>query len=382
MTNFAQVSVASSRQRRFRVVLVGLLFLFVATSATAQVRTVLVSPIPGDPVGSGTALRNALNGISSPSSTNRWLLKIEPGVYDIGAAALAMRSWVDIEGSGMGVTTIRGTVVGFQDAGTINGASNAELRLLTVEAIGSPAADAIAMYNGSAFPRLYRVKLVAQSSFGVAWGMRNVESAPRIEECEITATASGAGSSAYGIVFRRYVSGAETASILRSKIAVFGATNNYGIYIVDGQMTTELRDSRIDVTGGAASYGVYATRQILWEGVSVLTTRNVEVISSGGSSTSSGVHLSTDTVVTLDIVGSKIWGSGSPTTYGIYQGGNAPVGVGHSSVTGFTQTVQSVISSVSISSTHLQGGPATAGGWLGCMGVWDENAVFYGNSCP
>src|SRR5262245_12834063 len=113
----------------------GLALLLGVETAQAQIRTVLVSPVPGDPAASGTALLNALAGISSPSSTNRWLLKIEPGIYDVGTTPLQMRSWVDIEGSGIGVTTIRGTAVAYN--ATVHGASNAELRLLTVEASGN-----------------------------------------------------------------------------------------------------------------------------------------------------------------------------------------------------------------------------------------------------
>lgn len=85
--------------------------LLTSTTATAQIRTILVSPVPGDPVASGTALRNALAGIPSPSATNRWLVKIEPGTYDVGGGtSLAMRPYVDVEGSGIEATTIRGVI--------------------------------------------------------------------------------------------------------------------------------------------------------------------------------------------------------------------------------------------------------------------------------
>jgi len=49
-----------------------------AETVGAQIRTVLVSPVPGDPVASGTALRNALVGIPPPSATDRWLLQGGP----------------------------------------------------------------------------------------------------------------------------------------------------------------------------------------------------------------------------------------------------------------------------------------------------------------
>ncbi len=377
-------SFASWKQWPVRVCF-GLLFSFVAQSAAAQIRTVLVSPVPGNPVASGTALRNALAGISAPSSTNRWLLKIEPGIYDVGAVSLAMRSWVDIEGSGIGTTTIRGAVPfteGF--AGTIHGASEAELRLLTVEAIGSGAVPSvIAMHNESAFPRLYRVKL-ATSGGAAGWGMRNAQSAPRIEECEISASATGAGSIAYGIVFRGYVSGGQRSSILRSKITVSGAASNYGVYLADGQTLTELRNSRIDANGagGSTTYGIYAIKFDFWTGAEGLTLRDAEVLSGGGTSASYGVYLDANTSVYLDATDSRIWGQAAPTTYGIYQAGNMPVALQASNVVGSTHTVRSILSSVAIVSTQLVGGPVIAGGWFGCMGVSDENGIFYANSCP
>ena len=97
--------------------------LFSSSISSAQIRTVLVSPVPGDPIASGTALKNALAGISSPSSTNRWLLKIEPGIYQITGNSLLMRPWVDIEGSGIEQTIIR--MMNSSTTPTIAGASNA-----------------------------------------------------------------------------------------------------------------------------------------------------------------------------------------------------------------------------------------------------------------
>ncbi len=370
-----------------RKLFLGFLILCLAGPAAAQIRTVLVSPVPGNPIASGTALRNALAGIPSPSSTDRWLLKIEPGIYDIGSTSLPMRPWVDIEGSGIGVTTIRGTVDGGTLVNaTINGASNAELRLLTVEATGNSTINTvIAMYNQNAFPRLYRVKLVAQAGSSV-WGMRNFQSAPLIEECEITAsTNSSTGAAAYGIVFRDYVYTGQRSSILRSKIAVSSAVSNsalnYGLFLIAGQTVTELRDSRIDVTGGGSTYGIYAVSESGWTGQENLALRNTDLSSAGGSSASYGVLLDTGSWVAMDVNTSRLWGHISPTTYGIVQRAPAPMGLQGSSVTGFTKTIDTA-GSISIASTHLQGGPVTALGWLGCMGVWDENGIFYTNSCP
>jgi len=129
--------------------------------------------VPGDPIASGTALKNALAGISSPSSTNRWLLKIEPGIYQMTGNSLLMRPWVDIEGSGIEQTTIR--MMNSSTTPTIAGASNAELRMLTVEAID----QGTAMFNSNAHPRVYRVKFVVATNQTQAAAMLNVSSAPQ-----------------------------------------------------------------------------------------------------------------------------------------------------------------------------------------------------------
>lgn len=352
-----------------------------ANPASAQpIRTVTVSPVPGNPTASGTALRNALAGISAPSSTDRWLLKIEPGIYDVGTTALPMRSWVDIEGSGVGVTTVRGSVDAFATnyEGTINGADNAELRLLTVEALGSAS---IAVANIGASPRLYRLKLVATAAN--VWGIRNTNgSAPLIDECDVVVTGtSTSGTFATGILFKGFPPAGKRSSILRSTIAVSGAATNYGVNMLNAQTVILIRDSRMDVVGGTTTYGISAAPNGAWQGNESLQIRNTEISSAGGSSASYGIYVVDPALVGFDINVSKVWGHVSPVTYGIVQG-QSVLGVQGSSVTGFTQTVQSA-GNVSIATTLLQGGPATAQGWIGCMGVWDENAVFYAQgTCP
>ena len=343
----------------------------------AQIRTVLVSPVPGNPVASGTALQNALAGISSPSDTNRWLLKIEPGVYDLQSGSLQMRPWVDVEGSGIGLTTIRSSTT------TIIGASNTELRMLTVEAIGNPVGNPgntiIAMFNENANPRVYRVKFVTQTTNSEAWGMRNFSSAPKIEECEFNV--SGGIFVVHGVTFVNFISTGARSSILRSRIAVSGQGTNYGVYMIGGQTLTEMQSTRIDVVGGVATYGIFSSPGG-WQGSEALSLRDVVISSAGGSQSSVGISLAEGTTVGLDIYNSKIWGHVSPFTIGIYQGGNIqPVGVRFSSIVGFTKTLQSA-GNVTIGWTDLIGGPVTVSGWVGCTALGDEMGVFYPNSCP
>jgi hypothetical protein len=375
-------SLKSWKHWSLRVCCLGLFLVLAAQAATAQSTTV-VSPVAGNPTSSGTALRNALAGISSPSSTNPWLLKIEPGIYDIGSTALPMRSWVDVEGSGIGVTIIRGTVdvTTSPSHGTVDGASNAELRLLTVEAIGtSTVPNVAAVFNDSAFPRFYRVKLVAQDTHGgVVYGMRNYSSGPRIEECEINASSTSAGATAYGVAFKNNFSGAR-AVILRSQILASGVNTTYGVSMLDRLTLAELRDSRIDAISASTNYGIFADQNFGWSGNEQLTIRNTEVSAAGGSSTY-GVHFDTCTA-SVEVAGSKIWGHvGSSNNYGIYHAGSGSAVVQGSSIVGSTATV-AMLGSAMISTTELNGGSASAAGWIGCAGVWDESAVFYSNTCP
>lgn len=347
--------------------------------ASAQSRTVVVSPVAGDPVASGTALRNALANIPSPSSTNRWLLKIEPGIYEMQSNSLQMRSWVDIEGSGIGVTTIRANSTSF-NINTVLGASEAELRMLTVEATGGPSVgvgQVAAMRNIQGSPRVSKVKFLTQAVNSDAWGMVNISTAPQIEECEFNVSGTRINS---GVAFSGTVFGTRS-SIVRSKIAVAWGSTNYGVFMSVNQTLVEMLDTRIDVNGGPLTFGIFAS-PMGWQSNETLTLRNVVINSAGGGLQSAGIWLDQGTTVGLDIAHSKILTSGSPITKGIFQGGGPAVILQHSIVQGFSKTVEATAGSFSIQATGLVGGPATAALWNGCMGTWDENGVFYTTGCP
>jgi hypothetical protein len=159
------------------------------TAPPAYVRTVVVSPV-GGPLENGTELLEKRASIKDASSTKPYLLKIEPGVYDIGTNSLIMGEYIDIEGAGPGVTTITGNSPGM----TVGGASNSEIRDLTVAnyATGSWSR---AIYNSHA-PRITNVEACAQGSESNAAIMNTSGSAPLISR--VSAWAKG-GIYSYGI---------------------------------------------------------------------------------------------------------------------------------------------------------------------------------------
>ena len=102
----------------------------IATAADAQIRTILISPTPGSPTTSGDRLLTRYAAITDAGSTNRYLVKIEPGIYDLKDRTLFMKPFIDIEGSGEDATVVRSIA---ESAGTIAGVGDAELRSLRVE---------------------------------------------------------------------------------------------------------------------------------------------------------------------------------------------------------------------------------------------------------
>lgn len=98
-------------------------------------RIIVVQADPTDTTGNCVALQDALAGITDNDADNRYLIHLEPGDYDCGTTQALMKPYVDIEGSGRGMTLIAGSV-GAGD-GQVVGAGNAELRHLSVENAGA-----------------------------------------------------------------------------------------------------------------------------------------------------------------------------------------------------------------------------------------------------
>ena len=116
------------------------------SSGLNYARTIVVGPV-GTAAQNGAALLSALAGITDAGSGKPYLLKIEPGTYGLGASPLAMKDFVDIEGSGEGVTTITGITQPSCQSGTVI-LANAELRFLTVTNLGGGIC-ATALYQGN-----------------------------------------------------------------------------------------------------------------------------------------------------------------------------------------------------------------------------------------
>ncbi len=251
--------------------------------ARAYERTVVVSPV-GTPQQNGTALKNAMDGITDASATNPYLLKIEPGVYDVGnpSTPLQMKPYVDVEGSGERVTKI--TATGSSQNGTVVGAANSELRFLTAENTGGTSGDSSFVRAISTTADPFRVKHVTA-----------------------TATASGGTITTIGV----FIDGG-TATLSQATISASGPSGggnfSNGVFVSDGGVAT-LSEVTVSASGGGdgsrglGNSGEAEVRNSRLEG------GNNTIVTSSGDTTRVGAS---------QLAGGPVGGSGTTTCAGVY----------------------------------------------------------------
>ncbi|MBC7237584.1 MAG: hypothetical protein H5T69_17215, partial [Chloroflexi bacterium] len=154
---------------------------------TAYQNVVIVAKSGGD----FTSIQAALDSITDAGETNRYLVWVAPGVYN---ERVKMIPYVDIQGSGELATKITYGGSTSMDAGTVEGASDAELRFVMVENTGG-ASNAVAIYNYNASPRLVHITANAFGGTALNVGVYNNEnSSPYMSDITVTATGGNSSS--------------------------------------------------------------------------------------------------------------------------------------------------------------------------------------------
>lgn len=81
-------------------------------------------------------IQTAINSITTASATNPYVVKVMPGIYDLGTASLQMKEYVDLEGSGPENTVIQSSNANSEPyictAGTVLMVSNSVIRNIKV----------------------------------------------------------------------------------------------------------------------------------------------------------------------------------------------------------------------------------------------------------
>ena len=337
--------------------------------------------------GDFTSIQSALDSITDASTSNRYLVYVAPGVY---SEQVTMKPYVDIQGSGELTTKI--TYAYFpNEFYTVQGASNAELRFLTVENTGG-GGDAIAIFNEGASPRLTHV---TASSLGESTniGVKNLDSSPTMTE--VTAIAR-AGSTNYGV----YNTDGSSPTMMYVTAEAHGGSNSYGVYNVAD--SAPVMTNVVATAEGASSSnsGVYS-----W--LSRLTMTNVTATAWSGAVTC-GVYSEDDVsvkmtnVIAMAYVGEHCYGvklhyspaeivnsvleadDGCTQGAGIYKAGAGSdwTMVNNSRIEGHTHTIVVWSGDLHVGGSQLDGGTVSNAGTLICAGIYDENYAFYPDTCP
>ena len=264
----------------------------------APVRTVVVSPVPGDEVASGTALLAAMANITTASATNPGLVLVEPGVYDLGSTTdgLTLKSYVDLRGSGEGVTTIKGSgsqVLSCSDC------INVEVSRLTVDA------TAVANYG------IYQAATTVAGTFTLS---------------QLTVV-GGNGNSDMGI-FLNGAGGDDKITIRDVTVSMTaGSTNTYGIYLINGDFS--IVRTRVTVAMGASTSTGGGIRVQGSASVTAVGDIRDSVISVSGAS-AVGIQALFAFITNITVVNSA---SGADSSTGIFANSSAAVFVHGSRIT-------------------------------------------------
>ena len=298
--------------------------------------------------GDFNSVQSALNSITDNSTTNRYLVKVAPGIY---TGTVTMKPFVDIEGSGETVTKITFTGSASLNNGTVVGADNAELRSLTVESTGGNS-FAVAIANTNKSPSILHVTASASGGTTSNDGVYNINSSPAMSDVTISVSGSGTGDNEGVSDFN------SSPPMTNVTISVSGsAFGDYGVYNNNFSSPTMTNVAvYVSASGSGFAVGVENTSN------SFVTMINLTV-SASGSATVYGVGNSTTNVTIRD---SNIFASGGASSYGIFNSassGSYAVQVDNSIIFSSGGVVSSDSHFVTdFSSSKLSGFPTASGG--------------------
>lgn len=201
-----------------------------AGAVGSYVRTVVVSPVTPVPtevaaIANGLALKAAVDGITDATAANPWLIKIEPGIYDVtpqdgeAIGGLEIPNYVSVEGSGENNTIIKGSSNFGYTVHALGAGNSGQIRNLGIAAVD----------NGG-------LLIEGVSNFTV----KNITINLNVTNPEITAA---------GI----HVATGMSSTLLDGVTIVFSNLGTTGIQANDSFV--EIRDTKIGLSGTLPSYG-------------------------------------------------------------------------------------------------------------------------------
>jgi|GEM_PF-6902969 len=314
------------------------LALLLAIPALAQTppyaRTVLVVS-GGSPTTNGTNLLSALAAITTASAANPWLLKVEPGIYDLGTNQLVPKAYVDIEGSGRDSTIITSAAQGNGGPGAtvlVYPGTLAEMRELTVKNTSAGMGrglyllsddfalrrvnvdvntvdQSVALEIVNSSPTLSDVSIKIQTGRWGATGLSMWSSSSKIEQLAVQISSSNSDATGIGIGGSSYPTMNRVTVNLLSSLTAFGVVFSGGSPL--------MANCEVRVSGGTTlNTGLYAKNagtphvRDCYVNVQGVETRGADVVSPA----------------ILEIRGSTLWAVSSGRAWGLFnEGGKVSV---------------------------------------------------------
>jgi hypothetical protein len=314
--------------------------------------TAIVAPAGGDYTNPAVAMKDYETWCGGASESNPCLLKIMPGVYDVGDSYISMQDYIDIEGSGVGTTKI---VANGYRVVYANSVSGAELRRLTVENVNANLSGWVSGAELIDFTgKLTDVDVEISNAPEYALGI-NVRTG-QLDMRRVSVNVSGsAASRAYGIeangIVGRWTDVDVSVSSNGSSAYVYGLVG-----VGSSSYALEVFGSRFHASGAYRATGAFAGDVVF----------DKCTVSASGSGTSYGMYVGRESATR--VFNSRIAGD----TYSVF--GASGVADVHGSVMD-----GHVSGEVFVGNSQIVGG---TGSGVVCAGVYDEGYTFYANSCP
>ncbi len=389
-----------------------------------RVRVVEASGLALD---NGRALRQALAEVAThgPGSDTPWVVKLLPGIFDVGDVPLSLLPYVEVEGSGELATMIMRTgttpEVSVPDDGVLRGVDHSTLRHLTVYRPpgGDMRLSSRGIVNIGGAPRLESVTVEVEGH-----NVEAIMTEHHIGARLLDVTLHCHGGPSWSTCLRQTNGG----TLRASNLTMTGSVRNPGILtgIEFVFSPVAISNARIDLSGPGVVGAAGGKGELTMHRASVsldgsfrgttgfrttiggVNLTDVTIHLQGWGADTTGIHVEIGSA-TLERVGIQVTSGDSPTGistnnasltladveilahenvyntgWGIDlgEGGYDLATVTGSSITAPSSTVRSVGTSAEIQNSTLAGGPVIGTEFVTCTDVWDEHGTFYPDSCP
>ena len=329
--------------------------------------------VADDNTGDFKSLSAALDSITDATATKPYVIKIAPGVYT-ETQIVAMKNYVDVEGSGQNITTINCACSSSNfdaTAAVISaGAITAEIRHLTINNTGGSNNMSVGVYtNGYSTDGVVTINNVTATAIvtvggdgATSVGVYNDTSSPTMNN--VTATANGGDEADEAVGVYNDSSAPKMTNVTATAT---GGTFNRGVKNDSSGPT--MTNVTATATGGFGTYGVYNSS-------SGPTMNNVTATAKGGTN-NGGVY---NTNSTAEIRNSSLTGYGGTNNYGVYNISASTAEIRNSSITGTTNSIENSTSSAQVADTMLDG-TVVAGNGIACVGAHTAAFVALNAQC-